>query len=208
MTLLLMLDLFGIVVFAISGALAAGRKQMDLFGVMVLSFVTAMGGGTVRDLVLGATPVLWVAKPVYIWLALAAGLATVILARRLRMPRQLMPLADALGLATFCVIGTERALMLGFGPGVAVVMGVMTAVVGGMIRDLLCGDVPLILRKEIYATAALLGASVTVLFHLADLSTIGTWAGFAAALALRLGALYGNLSLPLFTLGGSSGKEP
>lgn len=201
MPLLLWLDLFGTIVFAVSGALAAGRKQMDLFGVMVLAFVTAIGGGTVRDLVLGATPVLWIAKPMYIWLALAAGFATVALARHVRVPRNLLPLADALGLATFCVIGTERALLLGFGPGVAIVMGVMTAVVGGMIRDILCGEVPLILRKEIYATAALLGAAVTAGFVMLDMPLVGTWAGFSAALALRLAALYGNLSLPLFTLG-------
>ncbi|MCC5810806.1 MAG: trimeric intracellular cation channel family protein [Ectothiorhodospiraceae bacterium] len=193
------LDLFGTAVFAVSGALAAGRKNLDLFGVLVLAVVTAIGGGTLRDLTLGATPVFWVTDPVYLWLASAAGLVTIYLARHDFLQRRFLPIADALGLATFCVIGAERALSLGVNPSIAVLMGVMTGVFGGMIRDVLCGEVPLVLRRELYATAALLGATVTVVLALVLPGiALATWAGLLSALALRLAAIRWNLSLPVF----------
>ncbi len=194
-----LLDLFGTAVFAMSGALAAGRKQMDLFGVLVLAIVTAIGGGTLRDLTLGLTPVFWVIDPLYIWVACSAGLLTLVLARIHWLHRGVLPVADALGLATFCVIGAERALAAGVDPALAVLMGVMTGVVGGMIRDLLCGEVPLVLRRELYATAALFGALLTVV--LADWLPAGmaTWIGLLGALALRLAAMHWKLSLPVFT---------
>ncbi len=193
------LDLFGTVVFAVSGALAAGRKNLDLFGVLVLAVVTAIGGGTLRDVTLGATPVFWVTDPVYLWLASIAGLVTVYLARHDFLQRRFLPIADALGLATFCVIGAERALSLGVNPAIAVLMGVMTGVFGGMIRDVLCGEVPLVLRRELYATAAMLGATVTVVLGMLLPGTaVATWLGLLAALALRLAAIRWNLSLPVF----------
>ena len=193
------LDLFGTAVFAVSGALAAGRKDLDLFGVLVLAAVTAIGGGTVRDLTLGAAPVFWVADPVYLWVAAGAGLVTVYLARHDFLHRGFLAIADALGLATFSVIGAERALSHGTGPGIAVLMGVLTGVVGGMLRDVLSGEIPLVLRREIYATAALLGAVVMVaLSAVLPGTAIPAWTGLTAALALRLAAIRWNLSLPVF----------
>ncbi|MCC5858541.1 MAG: trimeric intracellular cation channel family protein [Ectothiorhodospiraceae bacterium] len=193
------LDLFGTMVFAVSGALAAGRKNLDLFGVLVLAVVTAIGGGTVRDLTLGATPVFWITDPVYLWVAATAGFVTLYLARHDFLQRRFLPVADALGLATFCVIGAERALAFGMAPAIAVLMGVMTGVVGGMLRDVLCGEVPLVLRRELYATAALLGAGVMVVLSLLLPGTaLATWAGLLSALALRLAAIRWNLSLPVF----------
>lgn len=193
------LDLFGTMVFAVSGALAAGRKNLDLFGVLVLAVVTAIGGGTLRDVTLGATPVFWITDPIYLWVASIAGLITIYLARHEFLHRRFLPIADALGLATFCVIGAERALSFGVTPAIAVLMGVMTGVFGGMLRDVLCGEVPLVLRRELYATAALLGAGVMVILSMLLPGTaLATWIGLLAALALRLAAIRWNLSLPIF----------
>lgn len=194
-----LLDLFGTAVFAATGALAAGRKNLDLFGVLVLAIVTAIGGGTLRDLTLGLTPVFWIQAPQYLWIASAAGLVTVMLARYRWLHRDFLPVADALGLATFCVIGAERALAAGVDPATAVLMGVMTGVFGGMIRDVLCGEVPLVLRKELYATAALTGSLTMVLASMVlPGMAIAAWLGFLTALGLRLAAIRWQLSLPVF----------
>lgn len=197
--MLYVLDIFGTAVFAVSGALAAGRKQMDLFGAVVLAVVTAVGGGTFRDLVLGATPVFWIRDPWYLGTATAAALITFGAARITRVPAVGLQLADAVGLATFTVIGTQAALGHAVSPAVAVLMGVMTGVLGGMVRDVLAGEVPLVLRREIYATASLCGAVVLV-----GLQAVGTAnhlavpVAAAVTLALRLVALRWKLSLPIF----------
>lgn len=193
------LDLFGVVVFAISGALAAGQRRMDLFGVVVLALVTALGGGTLRDLVLDAGPVFWVRDPLYIVLVTLTAITTFLLAHRVRIPVQALNVADAFGLAVFTVIGARLGLEHTGSPVIAVMMGVMTGVVGGMLRDVLANKVPLVLRREIYASAALCGAIVLVLA-----TTLGAGAGLAATLSitvtlgLRLAALRWGLGLPVF----------
>ncbi|MCE9615783.1 MAG: trimeric intracellular cation channel family protein [Lentisphaerae bacterium] len=193
------LDYLGTAVFAVSGALAAGRKQMDLFGVAVLAMVTAVGGGTLRDVILDAAPVFWVAHPVYVWIALAAALTTVYAVRHFRLPGNLLVVADALGLAAVTVIGTEKALAAGTAGTVAVLMGIMTAVVGGIVRDLLAGEIPLILRREIYATAALCGAlTYTALAAHPSTRVAALPASIAVTLGLRLAAIRWHLSLPVF----------
>ncbi|RFA27023.1 hypothetical protein CAI21_15865 [Alkalilimnicola ehrlichii] len=193
------LDIFGVAVFAVTGALAAGRKNLDLFGVVVLGLVTALGGGTVRDSILGATPVFWITDTAYIMVAALAALLTVAWARWGRLPQNLLPIADAVGLATFTVIGAQKALSLGVNAEIAVMMGVMTGVVGGMVRDVLCGEVPLVLRQEIYATASLFGAIIFVtLNHLFPAQAVATWIAIGAVLGLRLAAIRWNLSLPVF----------
>ncbi len=194
-----LLDLFGTAVFAVSGALAAGRKHLDLFGVLVLAVVTAIGGGTLRDLTLGLTPVFWIQAPSYLWIASIAGLVTLLLARWRWLHRDFLPIADAIGLATFCVIGAERALAAGVHPTTAVLMGVMTGVFGGMLRDVLCGEVPLVLRKELYATAALAGSLIMVVLSLIlPGMAIAAWAGLLTCLGLRLAAIRWQLGLPVF----------
>ena len=130
--LLYWLDLFGIVVFALSGALMAGRYKLDPFGVVVLASVTAIGGGTIRDIILD-TPVFWVENPIYLYVILATAVLTIILIRRpKRIPKRFLLIADAFGLALFAVLGTEKALSLGAPVSVAVVMGTITGVAGGM----------------------------------------------------------------------------
>ena len=204
MDLIRLFDLFGVAVFAISGALVAGRKRMDLFGVLVLAIVTGIGGGTLRDLVLGSTPVFWVVQPVYVLVAAGAALATVGTRRFIPSRRGVLLVADASGLAFFCVMGAAKAVEAGAGPGIPILMGVMTGVVGGVIRDLLAGEVPLILRHDLYATVAVVGAGLFELLHGVGVSfQVAAWSGMIAALALRLAAIRWHWGLPLFSFEGS-----
>jgi uncharacterized membrane protein YeiH len=193
------LDFAGTAVFAVSGALAAGRKRMDAFGVVVLGCVTAVGGGTVRDVLLGSQPVFWMIEPWYLAVAALAALATFAGEQSINVPARALLYADALGLAVFAVIGAEKSLAVNGSYAVAVVMGVTTAVVGGMIRDVLSGEVPLILRQEIYATAALCGATVLVgLLHLGVGTREARLISILVTLAIRLSAVRWSLSLPVF----------
>ncbi len=196
-----LIDLFGVAVFAISGALVAGRKQMDLFGVIVLAIVTGIGGGTLRDLLLGSTPVFWIHDPTYILVAAGAAILTVVSAPFLSHRQNLLLVADAIGLAFFCVLGAAKALEAGTGPLIAMLMGVMTGVVGGLIRDLLAGEVPLILRRDLYATAAVAGAGLFALLTTLGISlAVAVWAGMLTALALRLAAIRWHWGLPVFRI--------
>jgi uncharacterized membrane protein YeiH len=191
-----LLDLCGVAVFAVTGALVASRKQMDIVGFAFLGTVTGIGGGTVRDLVLGATPVFWVREPIYLLVCIGASIVVFFAAHVPRSRIVWLMWLDALGLALFCVLGAEKALA--HGPVVAAVMGVVTATMGGMIRDILGGESPVILRREIYATAALLGALV----FLAALQVLSRDAallsGGLAAFMLRGLALAKGWSLPVY----------
>ena len=198
-TLLYVMDLFGVAVFAITGSLAAGKKRMDLFGVVVLATVTALGGGTLRDLVLGASPVFWVSAPIYLLVAVATAIVTFFLVRFCGLPLKLLSVADAFGLAVFTVLGTQKALGMSISPGIAVVMGIMTGVVGGIIRDILSGEIPLILRREIYATASLCGAITFCLVSGAlQNQSFAAIASVIVTLVLRLSAIKWKMSLPLY----------
>jgi len=197
--LLYYLDIFGIIVFALSGALMAGRYQLDPFGVVVLASVTAVGGGTIRDVIL-QTPVFWVEKPYYLYVILITAILTIILIRQpKRIPKRFLLIADALGLALFAVLGTQKALYLGAPIPVAIVLGTITGVAGGMIRDVLCNVIPMILRQEIYALAAMLGGGLFILLHWLNWTeTQAIVTSMSAALLLRLAAIYWRVSLPAF----------
>ena len=193
------LDLFGVAVFAISGTLAAGRKRMDLFGVLVLALVTALGGGTLRDLLLGITPVFWVSDLSYLLVVAIASVGMFIAVRSISIPRRVLLVFDALGLAVFTMIGAEVALDSTNSSVVAVVMGVMTGVAGGMLRDVLSAEVPLVLRKEIYAIASLCGAVVYVLMSgLSAPDVASITVSIITTLIIRLAAIRWGLSLPVF----------
>jgi len=192
-------DLAGVAVFAASGALTASRQRMDVIGFALIAIVTGIGGGTLRDLLLGIRPVFWVAEPTP--LLLCSGVAVIVFftAHLVESRYRLLLWADALGLALFAVVGAERALEHGAPTSVALVMGVMSATFGGLVRDVLCNELPLILRPEIYVTAALVGAGT---FLAADSLGLdrepALLAGFATGFAVRAAALLFGWTFPVY----------
>jgi uncharacterized membrane protein YeiH len=193
------LDLAGVVVFALTGTLAAGRKHMDLFGVLVLAEVTALGGGTLRDLMLNTPSVFWIAEPIYSVLAAATAVVFFFIVRYRDLPLRFLSIADALGLAVFTALGTEKALSLGTNWFIAIIMGVVTGVVGGIIRDILSGEIPLIFQKEIYATASFCGAiAFAAIYLLLNNIALAIVVSILITLGLRLAAITLKLSLPRY----------
>ncbi len=196
-----LLDLVGVAVFAVSGALAAGRKGLDLFGVLVIASLTAVGGGTVRDLLLDRHPIFWIAEPTYLIVIGVAALLTLFYVRIRPPPGNALLLADALGLALFSLSGAQIAEAAGLSPIIAVLMGTITGVAGGVLRDVLCAEIPLILRRDIYATAAIAGISLYLLAELAGVSRPWAFAlGMAVVVVLRVSAIVWGLRLPTFKL--------
>jgi uncharacterized membrane protein YeiH len=197
LSLLYTLDLVGTAAFAASGALAGIRRKMDLFGVMVLGLVTAIGGGTLRDLLLGDNPPFCFKNETYLYLAVAVSLLTFALYRHMNSMRQSLLFFDAIGLGTFVVIGTEKALYFKLGLLGAVMMGVITATAGGITRDVLANQIPLILRKEIYASACLTGSILLVLLvHAGTDRSLALIIAAATVIAVRLLAIRFNWALP------------
>ena len=195
------LEHFGVTVSAISGVLAAKNKRVDLFGVIVLALVTALGGGTIRDLVLGAVPVFWIHQPTFVINGVLTAVVTFFIARHWSMPPQVLAVADAIGLAMFTVIGATKGLSFASGGVNAVMLGVITGVAGGILRDILVGEIPFVFRQEIYlyATAAVSGASLFVLLEVWNPGhSVNRLWGVGVTLALRLAAIQWKLSLPVF----------
>ncbi|MBT8096136.1 MAG: trimeric intracellular cation channel family protein [Woeseia sp.] len=194
---LFILEMVGTAVFAISGALAASRANMDLFGFSVLALMPAIGGGTLRDIVLGRTPVFWIENTSYVAVALLAALGVYFFADRPGFRRTLLVWMDAVGLALFAVLGTEIALNTGVSMLIAVMMGVITAVLGGMIRDIICNEIPLVLTGEIYATAAFVASIAYIAaIELGANTTLSLVIGVVAGFAVRGAGIVFHLSLP------------
>ena len=196
------IDLLGVAVFAISGVLAAGRKGLDLLGVSVVAIVTATGGGTLRDLLLDRHPIFWIADPTYLWVALGAIVLTLLYMQFWLASRRALLIADALGLAFFTISGVEIAVQARQPALIAVLMGTITGVAGGMLRDILTSEIPLILRPgRLYATAAIAGAAVYVLLGRTSLTPeAASLAGMAVTASLRLVAIAYGLTLPAVEL--------
>lgn len=196
-----LLEFIGVAVFAVSGALAAGRKSLDLLGVVVIATVTAIGGGTLRDLLLDRHPVFWIADPAYLYVILAAALVTVAYTRRFRPPDRSLAYADALGLALFTISGAQIAQVLGLPAAIVVLMGTLTGVAGGVFRDVLTAEIPLILRRgRFYATAAIAGALLYLLLEMVVERTLAALAGMLAIAALRIAAIHWALTLPVYSI--------
>nr|WP_180706048.1 trimeric intracellular cation channel family protein [Psychromonas sp. CD1] len=195
-----MFDLLGTMSCAVSGVIIATRLRMDPFGILVIAAVTAVGGGSMRDIMMGATPVFWIHDNNYIYTIFLSVVVSVFLLRRLhKVPSYLLLMWDALGLSTFTIVGAQKAMLLGFSPLIVIAMGCVTGVVGGMIRDILTGQVPFVLQKEIYATASLFGGLLFVsCTYIGFEPFIVMIVAMSGALSLRLGALYWHLSLPIF----------
>lgn len=203
------LEMLGVAVFATSGALAAGRKRLDLLGVIVISIVTAVGGGTLRDLLLGRHPVFWIADTTNIVVAVAAAALTLLYARVRAPPRNSLAVADALGLALFSVGGAQVAEQAGLPNLIAVIMGTMTGVAGGVVRDVLTAEIPLILRQgELYASAAIAGTTLYLVLQSAGVGRdAAALAGMSTVAALRVAAVLWGLRLPVFQLRDGGGPE-
>jgi len=202
-TPLQVMDFLGVAVFAVSGVLAAGRKHLDWFGVLVIATVTAIGGGTLRDLLLDRHPVFWMADTGYLWAIFAATMLTLFVVRFREIPLRALLIADALGLALFAISGARIAEAAGHGGVVVVILGTMTGVAGGVLRDMLIAEIPLLLRDgEIYATAALFGIVVYLLLQAAGIDRLTAGhAGMVAIVAVRFTAIFFNLRMPALRLG-------
>ena len=202
MSFLRILEMLGVAVFAISGALAAGRKSLDLVGVVVTATVTAIGGGTLRDVLLDRHPVFWIADTANLWVIFAAAVGTVIYTRRWPPPERSLAVADALGLALFTVTGAQIAQGAGMEGVVVVIMGTLTGVAGGVIRDVLTAQIPMVMRRgPIYATACIAGVAVYLLLETVLPRDVAAVVGMATIAALRLAAILWDLTVPVFSLG-------
>lgn len=197
--LLTVIYIIAITAEAMTGALSAGRRSMDWFGVIIIACVTALGGGSVRDVLLGHYPLTWVKHPEYLVLTCAAALFTIFIAKWMRQLRSIFLLLDALGLIGFTIIGCQIAMHMGHGFVVSAVAGVLTGVSGGILRDILCNDVPLVFRRELYASIAF----VAVIFYWVcatlnfsqEVTIIST---LIFGFSLRCIAIYFGLEMPKF----------
>ncbi|ELV08475.1 Membrane protein [Wohlfahrtiimonas chitiniclastica SH04] len=189
---------------AMSGALAAGRRNMDMFGVALIAFLTALGGGTIRDIILGNYPISWTQHPTYIYLTISAGLLTMLVARFMHRLNRIFLILDAMGLIAFTIIGCNVALRLEpqfhYSTIVVIMAGMITGVGGGILRDVLCNRTPQVLRHELYASVSLLVALLYLglkYFHVDE--NINMSLSFVVGLSIRLAAIHWNLSLPVFS---------
>lgn len=191
------IDILGTVAFAISGVSVAMNKKMDAFGLVIIAFVTSIGGGTLRDVLIGQTPVAWMTNMTYVYVILGATVFTVVFQSKINYLRMSLFLFDTIGIGLYTVVGIEKGLMAGLHPIICIALGTMTACFGGVIRDILCNEIPVIFRKEIYATACIAGGLVYfVLRELPiDNKFIFVIAG-AVVITVRLIAVKFKISLP------------
>lgn len=208
--LLHVLDLVGVAVFAISGALAAGRRGLDLLGVVVLGSVTAIGGGTIRDVLLSRHPIFWLADPAYLSVIVAAALLTVAYTRWRPPPSAALLVADALGLALFSVVGAQIAEAAALPAASGVLLGTVTGTAGGAVRDVLLSEVPLILRRgNLYASAAIAGTTTYFVLEAAGMARgPASLVGMAVCATLRFASIWWGLQLPVFELGDEGPGRP
>jgi len=191
--------LVAIVAEAMSGAIMGMRRGMDLFGICMIGTVTALGGGTIRDMLLGHYPLGWIAHPEYLLFTVGAAVVTAFVARYLHHLRTIFLLVDGLGLVAFCVIGCDIAMSAGMHPAIVVLAGMITGVFGGLLRDILCNQIPLVLQREVYATVALFTGSLYVglLYFKVD-SSVAQLASIGAGFLFRFLALHFAWRLPNF----------
>jgi len=194
-----LLDYTGVAVFAATGALSASRKQLDIIGFVFLAAATGIGGGTFRDVILGATPVFWVVNPTYLLVCVAVALIVFVLSHRIESRYRLLLWLDAMGLSAYCVMGAAKGLAATGSPTVAITTGVLTASFGGILRDLLANEPSVLLRPEVYVTAALAGAAG---FTAAMAAGAPLWAasaiGIGTAFLVRGGALRFGWRFPVY----------
>ncbi|WP_243431801.1 trimeric intracellular cation channel family protein [Aliamphritea spongicola] len=197
-------ELLGVAVFAITGALAAQGKHMDILGVVVLAIVTSLGGGTIRDLTLDIHPLLWIQNDTYIWTAVISAVSAFWICRYLRYPRRLLIILDALGMALFTVLGAQKAISLDLPPIIVVMMAMVTGCAGGMVRDVLTRQIPLILHRhgELYATCSIIGAVLYVWLEGSMHPVVLVALSISIIFIIRMAAVFGDICLPEFIVAG------
>lgn len=201
MTFFSILDILGTVAFAISGALSAMNRRLDLFGIFIIAFVTSIGGGTIRDVLIGNTPVSWMQNTTNMYLIGGVTVLSIIFRNKLDYLKKSLFLFDTIGLGIFTIIGVESGIKAGLEPIVSIALGAMTGCFGGVIRDILCNEIPVIFRKEIYATASIAGGVCFMILYSSNIDTIYTYiATTLLIISIRLIVVRYRISLPIFTL--------
>ncbi|PIE42359.1 MAG: hypothetical protein CSA47_00615 [Gammaproteobacteria bacterium] len=196
---ILSFDLIGTAASAVAATILAQRKGLDYFGALLIGAVAAVGGGTVRDLLLNKHPVFWLVKPIYLLVIVSSVTVTLFFYRYINKMEKPLRVFDAVGLAAFTVIGVEIALLKGMSPFIAVIMGVITSTFGGISRDIICNEIPLVLHKEIYITASIVGSCcLLLLMHLELHRPVAFSAALAVIFSVRMIAVYKDLRLPRF----------
>ncbi len=196
MKLILIIDILGTIAFAISGVLTALNKRLDPFGILIIAFVAAVGGGTLRDILIEA-PIAWMRNLTYVYVIFGSTIFAVAFRKRLGHIRRSLLLFDTIGIALYTIVGVEKGIAAGFPPIICIALGTITACFGGVLRDILCNEIPIIFRKEIYATACILGGSAYFLLHFTPITeTFIVIISGAIVFIVRLLAVYFNLSLP------------
>lgn len=191
------LDVLGTVSFAVSGVLTAYYKKLDPFGVFIIAFVTAVGGGTLRDVLIGSTPVTWMIDIKYMYIIALSVVLSIVFIKKISYLRTSLFLFDTIGLGVFTIIGIEKGLDANLHPLICLALGTITASFGGVIRDILSNEIPVIFRKEIYATACIFGGTVFLLLHYLNSPLIVTYVVTSLIIiSIRLLAVKYNLSLP------------
>lgn len=196
-SLYLTVDMLGTAAFAVSGVLVAMEKRLDLFGVLIIAAVTAIGGGTLRDLLIGQVPVGWMTDPRYLYVILGTAILALVFQSRLRYLRRSLFLFDTIGIGLYTLVGIEKGLAVGLAPLLCILLGTMTASFGGVIRDILCNEIPVLFRKEIYATACIVGGGSYFLMLAAGLETsVAYLGGIGVVILVRLLAVRYHITLP------------
>ncbi len=196
MNIIAILDIIGTVAFAVSGVLTAMNKRLDPFGIFIIAFVAAVGGGTLRDILIKA-PITWMVDLTYIHLIMGTTIFTILFRKKINYVRRSLLLSDTLGMVVFTLVGLEKGLDAGFSPIICIALGTMTACFGGVIRDTLSNKIPIIFHKEIYATACILGGIAYFLMTYFDFSNgITLIVSGSVIIVVRLLAIYFDLSLP------------
>ena len=202
-------DVLGTIAFAISGALAAMTRKLDLFGIFIIAFVTAIGGGTVRDILIGNNPVMWMENTFYIYLISAVTFLTIVFRHKINHLKTSLFLFDTIGLGVFTITGVEAGISNGLSPIISIALGAITGTFGGVIRDILCNEIPVIFRKEIYATACLVGAlGYVVLYNLNVDNDVIYVVTSLIVISIRLVVVKFKISLPSFTMEPDEIKPP
>lgn len=191
------IEILGTFAFAISGVLVALEKRMDVFGLLIIAFVTSVGGGTLRDILIGQTPVTWMVNMTYVYAIIGATIFSIVFRKRLNYLRTSLFLFDTIGIGLYTVVGIEKGLFIELHPIICIALGTITACFGGVIRDILCNEIPVIFRKEVYATACILGGATYFLLRKLpiDNNVVFVISG-AVVIIVRLIAVKFKISLP------------